>query len=198
MLLKLYQTGQPILRKKAKSVSKDALKSRHTQDVIDFMIATLKDAPGVGLAAPQVGEDLRIIIINDQAKYHDQVPKEVLKEQGRKPIALKVLINPELEIIKDKQDLWFEGCLSVDGYLGTVPRYTVVRVKALDRNGKAVSYRAQDWHARILQHELDHLNGILYIDKMRPKSFMSIKNFNMFWRKTTKAKIEKTYSLKLS
>jgi peptide deformylase len=193
MLLKLYQAGQPILRKKAKTVTKEQLQSKHTQEVIDFMIATLHDAPGVGLAAPQVGEDLRIIIINDQAKYHKQVPKEVLKEQGRKPIPLKVLVNPELEIVDNKKELWFEGCLSVDGYTAVVPRARAVTVKALDRNGKQITYSAKDWHARILQHELDHLKGVLYIDNMKLNSFMNLKNFNMLWREAGKTKIEKNY-----
>ncbi|HEY1645754.1 MAG TPA: peptide deformylase [Candidatus Saccharimonadales bacterium] len=193
MLLQLYQTGQPILRKKAKAVTREELVLKHTQDVIDFMIATLRDAPGVGLAAPQVGEALQIIIIDDKAKYHEQVPLEVLEAQGRKPIPLKVLVNPKLKILDSKTELWFEGCLSVDGYVAAAPRAKAVKVEAWDRHGKPISYSATAWHARILQHELDHLDGTLLIDRMYVKSFMSLKNFNNLWRKALSDKIENAF-----
>lgn len=194
MLLKLYQTGQPVLRKTAKSLSQKELAEKHTQEVIDFMIATLRDAPGVGLAAPQVGEALKIIIIDDKAKYHEQVPPEVLKAQNRKPISLRVLVNPKIEVIDPKQALFFEGCLSIDGYVAVVPRAKSVKVEAWDRQGKPVTYIANGWHARILQHELDHLDGVLMIDRMTIKSFMSQKNFNNLWRKALPDKIDKSFS----
>jgi peptide deformylase len=193
MLLKMYQVGQPILRKAAKPLTRDELSSKTVQDVIDFMIATLRDAPGVGLAAPQVGEARQIIIIEDKAKFHEQVPEEVLKGQERKAIRLKVLVNPKLKIVDTKTNLYFEGCLSVEGYVAAVPRVKTVTVEAWDRNGKPITYTAHGWHARILQHEIDHLNGILLIDRMKSKSFMSIKNFNMFWRKAMSDKIQKTF-----
>jgi len=193
MLLKLYQTGQPVLRKTAKPLSRINLASKHVQEVIDFMIDTLRDAPGVGLAAPQVGESLQIIIIEDLTKYHDVVPKSVLKAQGRKSVRLKVLVNPKLEIVEKDQLLFFEGCLSVDGYLAAVPRTKKVKVTAWDRKGKRVRYIAPDWHARILQHEVDHLSGTLLIDRMKPKSLMSQKNFTLLWRKALPEKIERTF-----
>lgn len=193
MLLKTYQTGQPVLRKKAKIVSKEVLVKKQTQDLIDLMVETLRDSPGVGLAAPQVGESLQIFIAEDLAKYHEQVPEDVLKAQERKPVALKVFVNPELEIIEQDEALFFEGCLSVDGYVAAVPRAKSVKIKALDRHGKPVTYTAHGWFARILQHETDHLNGVLLIDRMSVKSFMSLKNFNNLWRKALPAKIEKEY-----
>lgn len=94
MLLKIYQSGQPILRQKAKLVSKATLANKRTQELIDFMVETLRDSPGVGLAAPQVGEPLRIFIVEDKAEYHEQVPKGLLNAQDRKPVALKVFVNP--------------------------------------------------------------------------------------------------------
>jgi peptide deformylase len=193
MLLKLYQAGQPVLRKTAKHVTKKQLELQHTQDVIDFMIATLRDAPGVGLAAPQVGEPMQIIIIDDKAAYQEPLPPAVLKEQGRKPIALKVLVNPVLEIVDPETALFFEGCLSVDGYGAAVERAKAVRVTALDRKGNEVSYVAHGWHARILQHEADHLQGTLYIDKMKPKSFMTTKILSLKWRKALQADISKAF-----
>lgn len=194
MLLKIYQTGQPILRKRAKVIGKDTLAAKPTQELIDLMIATLRDSPGVGLAAPQIGEPLRLFIVEDLAKYHGHAPKELLKAQAREPIALKVFVNPELEVIEQDEALFFEGCLSVDGYVAAVPRAKSVRIKALDRHGKPITYTAHGWFARILQHETDHLNGSLLIDRMKVKSFMSLKNFNNLWRTALPAKIEKEYS----
>jgi len=193
MLLKLYQAGQPILRKKAEAVSKDVLVKKQTQELIDLMVETLRDSPGVGLAAPQVGEPLQIFIVEDKAEYHEQVPKEVLKAQERRPTTLKVFVNPELEIIEQDEALFFEGCLSVDGYVAAVPRAKSVKIKALDRHGKPITYTAHGWFARILQHETDHLNGTLLIDSMQNESFMSLKNFNNLWRKALPDKIEKEY-----
>jgi peptide deformylase len=193
MLLKLYQAGQPILRQPAKQVSKQQLRTSHVQAVIDFMITTLRDAPGVGLAAPQIGEALQIIIIEDKANYHETVPPELLKEQGRKPIALKVLVNPTLEVINTDTAWYFEGCLSVDGYVGVVPRHKAVKVTAWDRHGKEVTYVTHGWQARILQHEIDHLAGKLYLETMTPKSFTSLKNFTMLWRTALEQDITKVF-----
>lgn len=193
MLLKLYQAGQPILRKPAKRITKQQLRSQHVQDVIDFMVVTLRDAPGVGLAAPQVGESLQVIIIEDKAKYHENVPTSLLKEQKRKPVSLKVLINPTLEIIDTETALYFEGCLSVEGYAAVVARNKSVRVRAWDRNGQDVSYIAKGWQARILQHEIDHLLGKLYIDQMIPESYTSDKNLTLLWRKLLENDIKKAF-----
>jgi peptide deformylase len=193
MLLKLYQAGQPTLRKKAKHVSKQLLATKHTQDVIDFMISTLRDAPGVGLAAPQVGESLKIIIIEDKPSYVETVPKNLVREQKRKPLKLKVLVNPTLEVIDSETSLYFEGCLSVDGYVAAVARNKKVKVRALDRNGKEITFIAEGWQARILQHEIDHLFGTLYLDKMIPQSYSSIKNFSRLWRKSMESDIRKKF-----
>ncbi|MFO0920740.1 MAG: peptide deformylase [Candidatus Saccharimonadales bacterium] len=189
MLLKLYQAGQPQLRRKSKVVSKETLAKKQTQELIDLMIKTLRDCPGVGLAAPQVGENLRIFIVEDRPEYHEQFPKEIIKSQNRKPVSLKVFVNPKLEILEVDEALFFEGCLSVDGYVAVVPRAKKVKVEALDRNGRAISLIAEGWFARILQHETDHLNGTLFIDRMKNKSFMSLKNFSKSWRKSLPDKI---------
>lgn len=193
MLLKIYQTGQPTLRKKAKIVSRGTLAKKETQKLIDLMVETLHDSPGVGLAAPQVGEPLRICIIEDKAEYHEQVPKDVLKAQNRKPTELIILINPEVEIIGNDEALFFEGCLSIEGYVAAVPRAIRMKVKALNRHGEPVEIVAHGWLARILQHEIDHLNGKLLIECMVQQSFMSVKNFSLLWRKALPDAIEKEF-----
>lgn len=193
MLLKLCQAGQPVLREKAKVLSKQILAKKQTQDLIDLMIQTLRDSPGVGLAAPQVGEQLQIFIVEDLAKYHELVPKDVLMAQERKPVPLRVFVNPKLEVMNSENALFFEGCLSVEGYMAAVPRAKSVRITALDRHGKSVAITAHGWFARILQHEFDHLNGRLLIDRMIPESFMTLKNFSLKWRKALPTAIEKEF-----
>jgi peptide deformylase len=194
MLLKLIQAGDQKLRIKSKPVPRESIQSRETQEIIDFMIETLRDAPGVGLAAPQVGINQQIIILEDKAKYLENVPKELITEQNRKPFKLQVLINPELEIIESDTCTYFEGCLSVDNYLAAVTRHKQVRVTGLDRSGKKVTINALGWQARILQHEYDHLQGNLYIDNMLSKSFMTTKNFSLNWRKKLEKDITRTFA----
>lgn len=189
MLLKIYQTGQPVLREKAKVVTKTDLASGKTQELIDHMVETLRDVPGVGLAAPQVGQAKQIFIVEDKAKYHKHVPEAVLNEQDRKPVTLKVLVNPRLVVLETENDMYFEGCLSVEGYVGVVARAKKVKVSALDRSGKPVTYIAAGWFARILQHEMGHLNGELYIDHIQDKSLISTKNFAELWRDAKQTKI---------
>jgi peptide deformylase len=134
-----------VLRKKAKPVSKVNASIRQ---LLDDMAETMYEAPGVGLAAPQVGVSKRIIVIDP----HDE-------ETG-----LFQLVNPEI-VAKEGWVQGSEGCLSIPGYLGDVYRYEKVQVVALDRNGRKVYIDAEGWLARIFQHEIDHLDGILYTDK---------------------------------
>lgn len=181
MILKIRQAGDAVLRQKSKKLSDKDIKSEHIQSLIDYMVETLRDYQGVGLAAPQVGENIQLVIIEDKAKYHKKIPAKLLKEQSRKPIDLHVLINPR--VIEKSKDCanYFEGCLSIDGYRAIASRSKKLKVVALDRKGKPVAVNANGWFARILQHELDHLKGILYIDGMIPKSFMTDKNFSKDW-----------------
>lgn len=194
MLLKLYQAGQLVLRKAAKPLTSKQLATKHIQEIIDFMIATLRDAPGVGLAAPQVGESLQIIIIEDKKFYHKKIDPKLLKEQDRRTIPLLVLVNPVLKVQDSQTNAYFEGCLSVEGYTGVVARPHAVTVTGWDRNGNDVSYEAHGWFARILQHEIDHLQGTLYIDKMLSTSFMTIKNQSVLYGKALESKLRRTFT----
>jgi len=192
MILKIIQTGDPVLRKKASELNLEQLKSPATQQLIDLMIATLRDRPGVGLAAPQVGESLQIIVVEDKKKYHEKVSEELLDAQSRKPVSLKVIINPILQIENDTDsELFFEGCLSVDGYAAIVPRAKKVSISGVDRQGKKISFTAEGWFARILQHEVDHLNGSLYIDKMLPRTFITDKHYADKWLKSDPLELKK-------
>lgn len=190
MLLKLFQAGEPVLRAKAKKVTKANLNSVAIQQLIDLMIDTVRDYPGVGLAAPQVGESFQIIVIEDKKKYQKDLPANLLSEQGRKQIGLQVLVNPVIKIIDSEPLHYFEGCLSVAGYRAVVPRARIIEIKAWDRHGKAIKIIAKDYFARIVQHEIDHLNGTLYSDKMIKDSFMSNGVYSKKWSTADSQKIK--------
>jgi peptide deformylase len=155
------------------------------RELIEHMRETLSDAPGVGLAAPQIGESLQLIIIEDKAEYQASLTKVELAERERRPVPFHVLINPEIEFLSPPDTAFFEGCLSLPGFVGMVPRARRVLVNALNQLGEPINIEAEGWYARILQHEIDHLNGTLYIDRMWSRSFCSVGNFNRHWKSKT-------------
>ncbi len=151
--------GNPLLRETA-SLIEDP-QSNEIRTLVDVMQVSMEAAGGVGLAAPQIGVPLRLIIFN--------VPGERLeKEDGvaRSEIPQTILINPEIEYIGDDTALGWEGCLSVPGLRGLVPRHTHIRYRGLDLQGRLIERDAVGFHARVVQHEFDHLDGILYPERM--------------------------------
>lgn len=142
---------EPILRRKAHKVEKI---DSDLQTLIADMIETMQAAPGVGLAAPQVGVSSRVIVV----EYGDEEDEEAPKK-------LFTLINPEISFPSEEKVVGIEGCLSVPGLLGEVDRYTNVIVRGKNRQGKPVKITAEGWLARVFQHEIDHLDGILYPDR---------------------------------
>lgn len=181
-ILKLRQAGEAVLRQPARSLRVEEIQSPEIQRLIEAMRDTLRDAPGVGLAAPQVGFGLRLAIIEDRAEYQAAVPAAQLAERGRVPVPFQVIINPTLTVLDPTPQLFFEGCLSVAGFTALVPRAARVRVEALDENGAARVIEAEGWFARILQHEVGHLQGELYVDSMLPRSFMTAANHASHWK----------------
>ncbi|AKQ66635.1 Peptide deformylase [Myxococcus hansupus] len=176
MVLKIVQAGEPVLRRKARDLTLEEIASPETQRLIEQMRDTMRDAPGVGLAAPQVGVGLRLIVVEDRAEYQTGLSAKDLAARERSPVAFHVLINPKL-VVEDATTAEFhEGCLSVSGYAALVARARGVRVEALDERGAPVTVRARGWYARILQHELDHLDGALYVDRMESRSFATAEN----------------------
>lgn len=172
MILKIVQVGHPVLRSGTAEVDPGRIRSPELQNLIELMRATMLDAPGVGLAAPQVGVPLRLAVVEDRAELIATLAPEEVKARDRRPVPFQVLINPRLEVV-DAQTISFpEGCLSVTGFLAQVPRARAVRVQALDHRGEPQVIEASGWHARILQHEMDHLDGHLYIDKMDTRTFL--------------------------
>jgi peptide deformylase len=159
-VLDIVTIPNPILRRKTRPVTQfDA----DLQILIDNMIETMREAPGVGLAAPQVGQPLRLSVIETLPKV-DEDGNEI--EDSRE---LFVISNPEIVWRSRDELLGVEGCLSIPGYVGEVSRAEKIRVRAQDRFGRKIRLRLTGWTARIFQHEIDHLNGILYIDKLTAK-----------------------------
>jgi peptide deformylase len=171
MLLKIVQVGVPVLRNGTRTLSRDEVKSAEIQQLIEWMRETMREAPGVGLAAPQIGLPLRLAVIEDIA----DVP-----EKARKPVPFHVIINPQLTLGPGLVE-HYEGCLSVDGFQALVPRAQAVTVDALDHNGDPVKIEATGWYARILQHEIDHLDGTLYIDRMHTRTFTTTRNLTQMF-----------------
>jgi peptide deformylase len=156
----------------------------------------MHEAPGVGLAAPQVGLALHLAVIEDREDYHKDVSEALLQERERKPVPFHVIVNPVLEEVGDEKAEFFEGCLSLSGFSALVPRARAVRVSCLDERGEAKVIEASGWYARILQHEVDHLNGTLYIDRMRPRSFTTMENLAEFWKGKPVSEVKADLELK--
>jgi peptide deformylase len=152
-ILKVARMGHPVLRTRARALDKAAVRHPLMQKLIDDMIETMHEYHGVGLAAPQVHEDVRVFV-------------GLLEEEPGAKSEAVALINPEITPEgPDRQDGW-EGCLSIPDIRGMVPRFTSIIVKALDRDGRAVELRLKNFAARVAQHETDHLDGILFFDRM--------------------------------
>jgi peptide deformylase len=176
------QVGEPVLRNAARPLAAKEIASREIATLIKDMHETLRDAPGVGLAAPQVGLGIQLAIIEDRAEYSRDLPPKELAERERSPVPFHVIINPVLRPLGKATVGFFEGCLSLNGFTALVPRFREVHVECLDERGSRRTIRAHGWYARILQHEIDHLNGTLYIDRMRPRSFSTLDNFTRHWK----------------
>jgi peptide deformylase len=183
MLLPIVHAGEPVLRQPARALSPQEIRSKEIQKLIEHMRETMRQAPGVGLAAPQIGLSLQLAVIEDRKQYHKEVSLEQLALRERRPVPFHVVVNPRIRTLEeDKIVEFFEGCLSLPGYFALVPRSRTVRVECLDHRGNPKAIEASGWYARILQHEIDHLHGNLYIDRMHSRSLSSTENWEKFWK----------------
>jgi peptide deformylase len=168
-MLKIAKLGNPILRKTAVPIDPREIKSFELQRLIDDMFETMYDEPGIGLAAPQVSRSIQLVVMG-------------CKDEGGFPET--VLINPSIVYYGPEQVENWEGCLSVDGLRGKVARPSVVRVKGLDRRGKSLDFEATGLFAVCIQHELDHLIGKLFLDRMKDMSTLTqLHEFQQYWQK---------------
>ncbi len=196
MRLPILQAGEEVLRQTARPLSVAEIKSREIQELIDSMREAMHGAPGVGLAAPQIGEALQLAVIEDKADYTREASAASLKERERKPVPFHVIVNPKITLDNKSRAEFFEGCLSLAGFTAIVSRARKVRVECLDHKGEPKVIEASGWYARILQHEVDHLQGTLYIDRMHSRTFMSTETFNRAWKDKPIAEVKKSAGVK--
>jgi peptide deformylase len=166
-ILKVAHMGHPVLRARARPIEKSQLRDPLVQKLIDDMIETMHEYHGVGLAGPQVHEGLRIFVA-------------LLDEDPGPDSEAVALINPEIVPQTGVTEEGWEGCLSIPDIRGKVPRYTDIIVNALDRKGRAIELRLKNFSARVAQHETDHLDGVLFFDRM--KSLESLSYLDEFSR----------------
>jgi peptide deformylase len=172
-ILKVARMGHPVLRRKARPLEKTEIKSAIVQKLIDDMMETMAEYHGVGLAAPQIHESLRIFVAVLDAAEEDAAEAE--------PLAL---INPEITVIGDETVEDWEGCLSIPDIRGRVPRAKEINVRAYDRRGDWLELRAHDFPARVIQHETDHLDGVLFFDRMvKLDSLTFLEEYSRYWVK---------------
>ncbi len=153
-ILKIARMGHPVLMAKARPIADPTAPA--VQQLVADMVETMMDAPGIGLAAPQVHVPARIVVF--------RVPED--RDEDDEGVPLTVLINPEIEALSDDMEEGMEGCLSLPEMAGMVPRHAKIRYRALDLKGEPIDVEASGYHARVVQHECDHLDGILYPMRM--------------------------------
>jgi peptide deformylase len=166
-ILKIARMGHPVLRQRAQEIDDPTAPGVHA--LVRDMLETMEDADGAGLAAPQVHVPQRLVI------FH--VPPERAEDEGgERPVPLTVLINPVIEPLTEETELGWEGCLSVPGLIGAVPRFTRIRYRGLGVDGEPIDRTAEGFHARVVQHECDHLDGILYPQRMTDLSLLMFRD----------------------
>jgi len=170
-ILKVARMGHPVLRQTARSVTPSDLKDPMMQRLINDMIDTMHEYHGVGLAAPQIHEDLRLFVA-------------LLDDDPDGDSEAVVLVNPEIVPLSENKAEGWEGCLSIPDIRGMVPRFIDITVKALDRDGKSIELLLKGFPARVAQHETDHLDGVLFFDRMRTFETLSyLDEYARYWSK---------------
>ena len=172
-ILKVARMGHPVLRTRARAIDPKDIGSPRIQKLIDDMFETMREYQGVGLAGPQVHESLRLFVAGFTPDADDE-------EDNRMP--LMALINPEITPVGDAVVEDWEGCLSIPDIRGRVPRARQIVVRAYDRRGKQIELRASGFTARVIQHETDHLDGVLFFDRMRGfETLTFLDEFGRYW-----------------
>lgn len=190
-ILKVARMGHPVLRAKARPLEAADIRSPRIQQLIDDMFETMREYQGVGLAAPQVHASRRLFVAGfppktaKEEEVEDEAEDEAENEeqdQGREDIPLMVLINPEITPVGRETVEDWEGCLSIPDIRGRVPRAREIVVRAYDRTGKRIEKRVSGFTARVIQHETDHLDGVLFLDRMKSlESLTFLDEFGRYW-----------------
>jgi peptide deformylase len=176
-LLKIARLGHPVIRQVAEPVGIEELRSLSIRDLIDDMVETMRDADGVGLAGPQVHVAKRIVVM--------EVSPASPRYPGRPSVPLTIIVNPAIVSHSQDTDEGWEGCLSVPDLRGRVPRWSAVEVVGTDRHGAPLRIETSGFFARVLQHELDHLDGRVYLDRLPDLSTLThLREFARYWMET--------------
>lgn len=189
MILDIVQVGDPVLRRGARPLDAAEIGTPFVQELITSMRQTMHAAAGVGLAAPQVGEALRVVVMEDDGEAMEAMSAARREELGRDRLPFTVLINPVVEPSGTATTECFEGCLSLSGFSALVTRWSRVTVHGLDHTGAPVDLELEGWPARIAQHEADHLAGTLYVDRMDSRSLTTFANLARYWKARPAAEI---------
>jgi peptide deformylase len=181
-VLPIVQCGDPVLRRPAQPVDPDNLRKGTLRRLIAQMRATMAAAPGVGLAAPQVGVPIQLAVVEDGPQLWEHLTDAERAARERTALPFTVLVNPAVTPVDgDGLVSFYEGCLSVPGLTAVVARHRAVRVEALDEHGQPVERLFAGWPARIVQHEADHLGGRLYLDSAETRSLSTAGNYASLW-----------------
>jgi peptide deformylase len=180
--LPIVECGDPVLRRMAARIEPSDVGTEELQRLMVSMRATMEAAPGVGLAAPQVGVSIQLAVAQDGPDRWGALAEADRAARQRTELPFLVLVNPALHPVDDEDRVsFYEGCLSVPGLTGVVSRFREVRVQALDHRGEPFERVFSGWAARILQHEVDHLAGRLYLDRVEPRSLSTVDNYSRHW-----------------
>lgn len=175
-ILKVSRLGHPVLRTVAQPIDPATITTPVVQRLIDSMFDTMREYSGVGLAAPQVHESVRLFVAGIRSR---PISSEISDDDE---MPLMALVNPEVTLVGAPTELGWEGCLSIPDIRGRVPRAPEVKVKAFDRSGKPVAFTAKGFPARVIQHEFDHLDGVLFFDRMKSLESLSyLEEYDRYW-----------------
>ena len=179
-ILKVARMGHPVLRTKTTAIPAGEIKTPRIQRLIDDMFETMAEYSGIGLAAPQVHEGLRLFVAGLRAI--EQLPEELSADAEMPYVAV---INPRLTMVGEKVEEGWEGCLSIPDIRGLVPRAFQIHVEGFDRKGRAIRFGASGLPARVIQHETDHLDGVLFFDRMRTLETLAFMDeYQRYWTKS--------------
>ena len=175
-ILKVARMGHPVLRTKAKPIDPGAIKSAAIQQLIDDMFETMREYQGVGLAGPQIHVGLRVFVAGFPASRRGD------EDDEDERVPLMALINPEITPVGTAVEEDWEGCLSIPDIRGKVPRAREIQVRAYDRRGRRIELSARGFTARVIQHETDHLDGVLFLDRMKNLDTLTfLEEFGRYW-----------------
>ncbi|XP_028306055.1 peptide deformylase, mitochondrial [Gouania willdenowi] len=168
------QVGDPVLRSHAAAVDPSEVTGPEVQQVIGTLVKVMRRLECVGLSAPQIGVPLRILALEYPKKMLEESSVACREARGLSVQPLTIFVNPQLRVLDGRTVRFQEACESISGFSATVPRYLAVEVSGLNEKGVATTWQTSGWLARIVQHEMDHLDGVLYIDRMDSKTFINI------------------------